>query len=51
MIRANLNRFGVTATWTADLIRDLTSQALTELTDIYMIHYAVLQSLQHAQNR
>jgi hypothetical protein len=46
--RANLNRFGLTAVRTEALIRDLTSQTLTELTNIYSVRYAALQNRQHA---
>ncbi len=47
---ANLNQFGLTAARTETLIRDLTSQALVELTDIYSVRYAALQNRPHAHN-
>jgi hypothetical protein len=43
---------GLTAVLTEALIRDLTSQTLTELTagtNIYSVRYAALQKRQHAQ--
>ncbi len=48
--RANLNWFGLTAVLTEVLIRDLTSQTLTEFTNIYSVLYAALQNRQHAHN-
>ncbi len=45
----NLTLFRLTASRTEALIRDLTSLALAELTDLYSTRCSALQQLQHAQ--
>jgi ribonuclease HI len=47
---ANLGRLGMTAARAERLMRDMVSQALTELTDLYSVRYAALQRQQHAQH-
>ena len=47
---ANLGRLGMTAARAELLMRDMVSQALTELTDMYSVRYAALQRQQHAQH-
>jgi hypothetical protein len=47
--RANLTQFGLPATRIEALVRNLTLQALTELTNLYSTRYAALHRLQHAQ--
>jgi ribonuclease HI len=44
---ANLRRLGMTAARAECLMRDMVSQALTELTDLYSVRYAALQRQQH----
>ena len=48
---ANLTQFGLPATRMEALpvVRNLTLQALTELTNLYSTRYAALHCLQHAQ--
>ena len=48
--QAQLHRFGMTAARAERLMRDMVSQALTELTDLYSVRYAALQRQQHAHN-
>jgi hypothetical protein len=47
--RANTTQFGLPATRMEALVRNLTLQALTKLTNLYSTRYAALHSLQHAQ--
>jgi hypothetical protein len=47
--RANLTQLGLPATRMEALVRNLTLQALTELTNLYSTRYAALHRLQHAQ--
>ncbi len=47
--RANLTLLGLPATRMEALVRNLTLQALTELTNLYSTRYAALHCLQHAQ--
>ncbi len=48
--RPNLGQLGMTATRAEHLMRNMASQALTELTDVYSVRYDALQRLQHAQH-
>ena len=45
----NLTQLGLPATRMEALVRNLTLQALTELTNLYSTRYAALHCLQHAQ--
>ncbi len=47
--RANLTQLGLQATRMEALVRNLTLQALTGLTNLYSTRYAALHRLQHAQ--
>ena len=47
---ANLTCFGLTATQTDCLMRELVAQTLTELTDLYSVRYAALQQHHKAPN-
>lgn len=47
---ANLTCFGLTATQTDYLMRDLVAQTLKELTDLYSVRYAALQQHHTAPN-
>ncbi len=44
----NLSRFGLTPARTERLMRDLVSQTLTELSDLYSVRYAALRHDQNA---
>jgi hypothetical protein len=47
---ANLGRLGMTAARAECLMRNMVSQALTELTDLYSVRYAALQRQQQAHH-
>ena len=44
---ANLRRLGMTAARAERLMRDMVSQALTELTELYGVRYGALKRQQH----
>jgi len=47
--QANLQRLGMTASRAERLVREMVSQALTELTDLYSVRYAALRRLENAR--